>query len=55
MDTHPLVLAARSDNIDVVRLILDNGVGVYMVGIALKLSNNPKIKSLLREKFYSLR
>jgi hypothetical protein len=52
MDTHPLVLAARSDNIDVVRLLLDNGVGVYMVGIALKLSSDPKIKSLLRERFY---
>lgn len=51
-ETHPLVLASCSDNIDLVRLILDNGVGSYIVGVALKLCGNPDIKTLLRERFY---
>ena len=48
--THPLTLAARCDNIDAVRLILDQGVKARVVRRAYQKCVDPKMKRLLREK-----
>jgi ankyrin repeat protein len=47
--SHPLTLAARSGNIDVVRLLLNNGVGVNVVKRALREYTTSEIRRLLRE------